>query len=286
MSKNTFLIWMMVVLLALVDALWLAVESMSLAPTVILPTILPIIITGTLAWFYGCIRRDERIATLTHMIAVTLAFTAVTMILSYIMVGLKNPLIDSYLIEFDRSLGFDWPSIYASIKVQPALYIGLKLIYLSLVPQMILLLLLFNFNGQFERAWELQWLFFLICLGCILFSGIWPAAGAFSAFHTQLSEPYVKEFAALRAGTLTIIGKDGVQGVIQFPSLHTALAVLYIYSVRGCRYLFPLMLILNLLVIVATPVIGGHHFADLLGGATLAVTVILASRSFRKSFEA
>jgi membrane-associated phospholipid phosphatase len=278
MSLNTLLIWALIAFLAVIDAVWMAVENVALQPAVLLPTFIPIIVTGFLAWFYTRIRRDPRIATLAHMIAISLAFTAVTMVLSYIMVGLKRPLVDSYLIDFDRSLGFDWPTMYGFVAAHPALHIVLKIIYLSLVPQMVLLLLIFNFHGQFGRAWELQWLFFLICLGCIVFSGLWPAAGAFGAFHIQMDEPYVQEFAALRDGTLKVIGNGGVQGVIQFPSLHTALAVLYIYMARGQRFLFPLLLILNILVIISTPAIGGHHFADLVGGALLAAVVIGLSR--------
>jgi hypothetical protein len=283
MSTNSFLIWAFVVLLTVIDALWLSLEGISVAPAALLPTLLPILGTGALTWFYSYVRPDPRIASLTHMIAVTLGFTAVTMVLSYLMVALKQPLVDSYLIDADRFLGLNWLAMYDEVAAHPAVHIALKIIYLTLVPQMILLQLILNFRHQFERAWELQWLFFLVCLGCILVSGLWPAAGAFGAFHVQADEPYVKEFAALRDGTLRVIGKGGVQGVIQFPSLHTALALLYIYIARGDRLLFPLLLILNLLVIAATPAIGGHHFADLWGGAALAGLVILTSKYLRKT---
>lgn len=283
MSTNTIFVWALVGFLFLLDAIWLPAEDMALAPSVILPTLLPIIGTGILSYIYTYWRPDRRIATLTFMISVTFAFTAVTMVLSYIMVGLKQPLIDGYLIDIDHALSFDWPKIYNSVAAYPLVHMALKIIYLSLVPQMIILQLYFNFREQFERAWELQWLFFLICLGCILFSGLWPAAGAFGAFQTQLSEPYVQEFMKLRDGSLKLIGVGGVQGVIQFPSLHTALAILYIYMTRNDRKLFLIFFILNCLVIIATPAIGGHHFADLWGGAALALGLIFLCRRFQKN---
>lgn len=282
MSANTWLIWGLIGFLGLMDALGLRAEGLTLAPAALLPTLIPIGISALLAFIYTRIRPDKRIATMAHMIAIGFAFTAVTMVLSYLMVGLKQPLLDKQLIDLDRFLGFDWPAMYQAVAAHPGFHILLKLIYLSLVPQMIVLQLIFNFRSQFHRAWELQWLFIWVCLGCIFCSGLWPAAGAFSAFHLQLDEPYVREFAALRASTLKVIGDGGVQGVIQFPSLHTALAILYIYVARGQRFLFPFFLILNFLVILATPVIGGHHLSDVLGGAALALIVIGAARTFAK----
>jgi membrane-associated phospholipid phosphatase len=57
-----------------------------------------------------------------------------------------------------------------------------------------------------------------------------------------------------------------------------ALAVCCAYAARGIRILFPLLLALNLLVILATPLIGGHHFADLVGGALLTALVLFVFR--------
>ena len=269
----------MIAVLTALDGLGLGIQGMELAKDSLLPTMLPVLGTGILAFIYTRYRPDPRIASLCHMISASLAFTAVSMVLSYLSVTLKQPLIDPELISADRMTGFDWRQMYGAIASTPWLHKTLKLIYLSLVPQMIVLQVILNFKGQITRGWELQWLFFTICLGCILASALWPAAGAFGAFHIDNGEPYVREFASLRNGTLKIIGgHGGVQGVIQFPSLHTALAILYIYATRGIRILFPVFLILNLLVVLATPTIGGHHLSDVLAGAALALLVIGLSR--------
>ncbi|HEU0117752.1 MAG TPA: phosphatase PAP2 family protein [Alphaproteobacteria bacterium] len=271
--------WFLIALLAVLDAVGLWCTGLRLDHAALLPTLLPILGTGFLAWFYTYIRRDPRIAALTHLISSSLAFTAVTMVLSYLSVTIGRPLVDQQLVAADHALGLDWQAMYAWVAADPKLHLAMKYIYLSLVPQMVFLQLVLNFQGQTNRAWEMQGLFFAISLGCIVGSALWPAAGAFGYFHIDNGEPYVREFAALRAGTLKIIGTGGVQGVIQFPSLHTALALLYIYIVRGHKYMFPVFLVLNLLVIASTPAIGGHHFADLWGGAALALGIIALSRT-------
>ena len=82
------------------------------------------------------------------------------------------------------------------------------------------------------------------------------------------------EFLGLHEGTLKVIGQTPVQGVIQFPSFHTAMAILYTYAARGVPVLFPLLIVFNVLMIVSTMPIGGHYFADVLGGAAIALVTI------------
>ena len=63
--------------------------------------------------------------------------------------------------------------------------------------------------------------------------------------------------------------------MVQFPSFHTALALLTAYAVRDVPYLARPVLILNLIVIVATLPVGGHHLADIIGGAAITGAAIL-----------
>ena len=79
---------------------------------------------------------------------------------------------------------------------------------------------------------------------------------------------------------MTTLNVRQMQGVVQFPSFHLAMAVLLIYAMRGIRYWFPIMLFFNILVILATPAIGGHHLTDLAGGALVTAFAIgIAGRS-------
>ena len=72
---------------------------------------------------------------------------------------------------------------------------------------------------------------------------------------------------ALRNGEMTRISLTQVNGLITFPSFHAALAIILIYASRGVKVLFPAFLVLNLLMLAATPTVGGHYFIDIIAGA-------------------
>jgi len=279
MTRQTLFLWILIAAIAATDVVWLPHRGMSLTPNAVALIFLPVSGLLALAWFYRNVRTEPTIAALAHMTAATLAFMSSSCILSYLMVTLRQPLIDFYLVAADRSVGLHWLPIYQWIRHHPILHIAMQFVYMTLIPQIFILLILLNFRGQIARAWETLWLFMLACLGCVICSGLWPAVGAFATFHVQLDEPYVREFAAIRDGTLKIIGsRGGMQGLVEFPSLHMALAVLFPYALRGVPVAFPVFLVLNILVAVTTAPIGGHHFADLWAGAFLAVAAICLMR--------
>ncbi len=280
MSWNTLLIWSLITLLIAISAVWLDAAGMSLAKGSLLPTLLPTGIALIVAWIYTRVRPDPRIATLAHITGVGMMLAAVTYVLSYLTVTTGQPLIDPQLVALDQATGLDWPTMYKWIAAHPWIYEGLKLAYLGLMLQLVLLEVILTFRGQVQRAWELLWLFTLSCIGCLIASAIWPAQGAFAYFHFEMSQPYVHDFMALRNGTLKVIGDPGVQGVIQFPSLHMGLVVLYTYGARGIRFIFPVFAFFNFIVILSTPGIGGHHFSDLWGGAALALASIWIVRKY------
>jgi hypothetical protein len=121
------------------------------------------------------------------------------------------------------------------------------------------------------------------CAICEICSGLWPAVGAFGYYNIEMDRGYVQAFLGLRDGTITTIGDQRVQGIIQFPSFHMGLGMLLTYVARGMPILFIFLLEVNILLVLSTPHIGGHHFADLWGGIALAVASIVI---VRKAFAA
>ena len=282
LSLNTRLIWSLLALLAVVDAVGLQAEDMSLAPRSLLTVILTIIILLILSMICKYFFRSVRIAEMTHMMAAALTFTSVTSIFSYLAVGWQRPLIDDYLVAADHALGLDWLASYKWVIAHPWIHEALSVAYSTLVPQIILLLLVLNFLGRCTRSWEMLWLYMVSCLLCILFSGFWPAVGAFGYYHIETDRPYVHVFMALHNGALRVIGTP-IQGIVQFPSFHVAAGILLTYVARGMWVLFLFLLEINILLLLSTPAVGGHHFADLWGGIVLALVTILA---VKKAFAA
>lgn len=278
---NSWLVWSLFTLLAVIDAVGLRLADMSVKPKALGASIFHVLCMTLLTLFYTYWRKDRRIASLAHSIAAFLAFTSVTIILSYLTVVLHRPLIDDVLAAADRAVGFDWMAQYTWIKAHPLIERVLFIGYVSLIPQLVLLALLLNFLNRRAQCWEMFWLFMGACIGCLIFSALWPAAGAFGYYGLSHEHRYVQVFMQLYDNKLRVIAEDPVEGIIQFPSLHVALAVIYAYSARGIRYVFPFFIVMNTLLFLSTPAIGGHHFTDVWAGALMALLLILAGRKLR-----
>jgi hypothetical protein len=68
------------------------------------------------------------------------------------------------------------------------------------------------------------------------------------------------------------------KGLIQFPSYHTAAAILAINAFRFNRLLFTVNLAVSALLILAVPTFGSHYVADVLAGGAVAGFAIWTAR--------
>ncbi|WP_407070729.1 phosphatase PAP2 family protein [Paraburkholderia rhynchosiae] len=66
-----------------------------------------------------------------------------------------------------------------------------------------------------------------------------------------------------------VIDLANAQGVVSLPSFHTALAVLFTYSLRKVPWLRRVAVPLNVIMILSTPTQGGHYLADVIAGLLL-----------------
>jgi hypothetical protein len=279
-SLNARLAWSFTALFAVIDAVGLKAEGMSLDPVSVWTDIIAVAILLASALICTRFLRNPRIAGAAHMVALALIFADLMVIASYLAVALRQPLVDSYLVAADHALGLDWLPPYKWIKVHPLAQKFLSVAYLSLIPQVILVFTVLNLRGQAARGWETMLMFMLAASACVIFSAFWPAAGAYGYYHVELGTPYVRVFTGLHEGTLKVIGggDSPLQGIVQFPSFHVALALLLTYAVRGMPIFFLCLLEVNALLLIATPALGGHHYADVLGGVVLALMIILIDR--------
>ena len=78
---------------------------------------------------------------------------------------------------------------------------------------------------------------------------------------------------------MTSIQLNNLEGLITFPSFHTAIAILFAWAVWRTPYVWFAGLVTNVLMILSTPLSGSHYVIDLAGGAVVAtVAIALASR--------
>jgi membrane-associated phospholipid phosphatase len=71
----------------------------------------------------------------------------------------------------------------------------------------------------------------------------------------------------------------GAEGLISFPSFHTAWAILLALALRRWRVAFLLSSILNAAVVAATLTTGWHYASDVLGGALVCAVAVALVRA-------
>lgn len=289
--------WALILAIGVADAalcLWLgfAVTWASALPT--LAATVGLVLLGL---FYTRVRPDERIAAAVTGVAQLVAFSSLGAVLSYVAASLGGPFWDATLHAADRALGLDWRAYLAFVNDRPWLGVAFTVAYQSLIPQTIVAAAALGLSGRIVEARVFAFAFVLSGLACILISAAMPAMAMF--VHLGLGPedfPNLKPAAAfvhaaamdgLRDGSLRTISLSEAEGIITFPSYHSALGVIFIAAFWPFARLRWAALALNLLLIAATPIDGGHYFVDLLAGMAIAALALaagwaLASRRARE----
>jgi membrane-associated phospholipid phosphatase len=210
--------------------------------------------------------------------ALLLCFVSSTGILSYLCVTINAPLVDSSLVRFDRTLGFDWPAAYRWVQSHSHVKQVLALAYESGSWQLVAIPVTL---GLFGRREDLSDFFFLLVLSStllLIISTPFPASSAF--VHFKITDPNtvstVSDFAILRDGTTRTFDLTNMQGLVSLPSFHTTLAVLFTYSLRRVQLLLWVAVVINVAMIVSTPTQGGHYLADVIAGLFLSALTIFS----------
>ncbi|MGE4480772.1 phosphatase PAP2 family protein [Acidocella sp.] len=269
--------------LILTDACLFARSGLRLAWKPALSIVAAAALLSLLAWIYSGPRRAPRLALTAELGAKLILFSAAAETLNMLLdAWAPLPLWDSRLAALDAALGFHWPVLAGWVMAHPPIRDLLSFAYLSLGPEFIALLLLLSLSGHAGPARRLWRLFAATGLLTVLIGTAMPAAGAFVWFHAPAAATtaYVQQYAALRAGTLRTVNLATAQGLVSFPSFHACLALLCLRA-AGCLppvLRWPLRL-LNILVIAASPTMGGHYLSDILGGLALGGGALLAGRT-------
>lgn len=235
---------------------------------------------GTL-WGTHCLyrqRTDTRhLAVALGAIAILLAAGAAAGAISQLGLRLGNPFIDATLARADREIGFHSPTVIASLVQLPLAPQVLGVAYLSSFPLLFASIIALALIRKEEETWELVFLFasaIVLSASCAAF---FPAEGVFrymniaSALANKLPMGSgIYHLATLdhyRNAASVTLDLLALQGVVTFPSFHTALALMTTFAWRGFDRIFYPMIGWNSLVIASTIPIGGHYGIDVIGGA-------------------
>ena len=207
--------------------------------------------------------------------------------LTYIAAAAGLPLQDAQLVMLDRALGLDWPGYLAFFNARPQSMGYLALGY-SLISWPVLgLPVVLGLTGRYERLQQFTLAFALALIVTTLVSMLVPAAGAFyghglapDAFSHITPGGYLdqmRDFPGVRGGALRELDIVHLVGIVMFPSFHATSAVLFLWAFWSVWWMRPLALITNGLMLVATPIGGGHYFVDVIAGVAVAGLAIVAA---------
>jgi PAP2 superfamily len=208
--------------------------------------------------------------------------------LTYLATAIPLPQQDQLLLAWDLALGLDFRKLLDVVNRHPEVIEWLALSYRSISWQLVAMAVVLPLLGHYRRIGEAVCAFILSLLVTTCISALVPAIGVYDLLHLTPAdypsfEPQgyydtARDAPLLRAGGLRLLDLQRLVGVLTFPSFHAASAVLYMWAFWPIAWLRPLVVPLNIAMIAATPLGGGHYFVDVIAGVVVTVLAIYASR--------
>lgn len=240
---------------------------------------------GLLARTYGM----SRVATAFEIMFLPTVSGALAIVASALLCRVSAPPVDAMLARADQSLGLDWLALLQFYKDHDWLIPASEYAYRLMMQQMYLVPIFLLIAGKHQQAWLFVSAWSITALITALVFPLFPAVGPFVHYGiAPAASPYPdfawdwmfgERIAGVRSGQITEIA-DAVGGLITFPSFHTAAGVLFIWITWPYRMVRPVTLILNVMMIMSTPIRGAHYFVDIPGGIAVAGAAIWLSRAY------
>jgi PAP2 superfamily len=218
-------------------------------------------------------------------------FTAGSSVLIYALLPLPNPMVDDQLARFGHWFGYDWQALVLAMTERPTVTRALGVVYQSALPQILLAICTLAFYGRSAALHRFLMVGMLTLGVCVAVWWAWPSVGyvgtlplsdaqmrAAGLIYPQDYGAYLTRLLQTGPGRIT---PEVVTGVVGFPSYHTVMACMVVWYLRGTPLFLPAGLV-NLAMLFATLVHGGHHLADVFGGiAVFASCAWIANRVIR-----
>lgn len=231
------------------------------------------------AFLYTVLRPDERLARLFRALPELVLITYFGGALSYALTAMGQPLWDGTFDAWDKAIGFDWKALLTFYAGYPAFYRLLAFAYYSMLPQMAVLVVALITVRAFRAADRFILGFAFAAVITMAISAFVPALCAGYVYRDAVAEQHVLQLSwnsiqqveALRSGVLRVISMAQAEGLVTFPSFHAATAMLLMFGFWHVPYLRWPGLALNMLMIAATPIEGGHYLVDIFAGIAIAI---------------
>jgi hypothetical protein len=274
-------IWFLICGCALAAILANLLAGIRFKPYEMAAVVLIVIVALALAAFYTVRRPDDRIARLFRAAAELFLLAFLCGSLSYAVTSLDRPLWDGVFHAWDQALGFDWRYWLAVLDGYPKFNMLLVLAYHSMWPQLALVVIALVTIRDYRRLDVMLLAFGFAAFVTVTIAGFMPALSPLAYFginagdHPHITLAVPREFEAqalaLRSGTMRVIELSGAQGLVTFPSFHTATAMLLLLGYRRVPYMRWFSLGLNGLMLLSIPIEGSHYLVDVIAGIVVAL---------------
>ena len=274
-----------------VDALWIALARHEILIETFRFVSIAICSAGALLYWWlaqtprlrqsaGSRKKREIISLFFQGVVFAILFTNAFALFNSLSMTLPFPYADDLLNNWDEALGLDWNAYFRFIAESPFLvsltfYSYSALGMICFVGGALLLLL-----QEVEKARFFIIAFTLTVLVYIFVGMFFPARAAIDHildapelldnFHKTPGSYHIPILEQLRSGEMLRFHLNDLEGLVTFPSFHAAAGLILAYSCRQTILFWP-TLVYSVLMVLATPVWGGHYFIDIIVGLIVAL---------------
>jgi hypothetical protein len=235
---------------------------------------------------YRAKERDPRVIFTLGSTGQILLIPALMTPVTYFAAAANLPMQDMALHAADRALGLDWMAYYNFIYDHHALLVAAVWTYSMIGWPVFGVPIVLGWTGRYRRLQTFTLAFGIALVITTAVFAFVPAMGTYHLFKF-LPDPevftpggyidQVRDLPLVRDGSLRHLSLIELAGIIAFPSFHAAAAVIFLWALWPVRWIGPVALTLNLLMLLATPVVGGHYFVDVFAGIAVAAVSIAAA---------
>ncbi|WHA39931.1 phosphatase PAP2 family protein [Agrobacterium larrymoorei] len=228
---------------------------------------------------YRGLKRSPNLATALISAGLFILFSISASGFNYMFLPVQYATIDHALMQVDAWVGYEWSSFVSWAAMYPLIGKALFIVYATSLPQLLAIVITLGFTGKSRKLHH-----FLVTgiLGALASIAVWiffPTHGAkayqdlpvwvMQAIPLAVDPAYGQDLIRLGREGVSYLSPSNVLGLIGFPSFHIFMAAMSVWFVP--RYTFAIVAAwgLNLLMVPATLVQGGHHLSDVFGGLIL-----------------
>jgi len=264
--------WGFIFSIIAIDVIWTSLDSFTY-----LYNVADLIFTFTILGFflsiyfvYAYIRPDNRLKTTMMTIFLFLFFSLCVDLYCYLVYSTNMPLVTGTLDYVDSLFGFNALNLVIWMKAHPFWDHFFGTVYNVFAFQVILIFFYFGFYKSPLNFQRFALLYMISLFLTISVGGLFPAIGTHAWYHFQATPTQLSELDHLFVLRQKIISFKGSDALVEFPSYHTTLSLIYIYIFRyESKLIFIPLALLNILIVFSCLSHGGHFLVDILGGIVI-----------------